>query len=141
LAGNPERLKAALKEALTEDPPPSLRDVALRHRYRTCAPLRRLDAECCKQIATRYRLRRRRWRSGWTIHDRKCTPVTIEEILRASIARDNPIPVSQIAAELGYETENPLREHFPELCREIAVKQSQNRATHRHGCWNARLYL
>ena len=52
----------------------------------------------------------------------------IEEILRASIARDKPIPVSQITAELGYETGNRLREHFPELCREIAVKQSQNRA-------------
>jgi hypothetical protein len=55
----------------------------------------------------------------------------IEEILRASAARDKPIPVSQIAAELGFETENRLREHFPGLCREIAVKQSQNRATHR----------
>lgn len=128
---HPERLKAALKEALTEDPPPSLHDVALRHHYRTCTPLRRLDPECCKQIATRYRMRRRPWRSGWAIRDRECTQVMIEEILMASVARDKPIPVSQIAAELGYETENRLREHFPGLCREIAVKQSQNRATHR----------
>ena len=128
---DPERLKAALKEALTEDPPPSLHDVALRYHYRTCTPLRRLDAECCKQITTRYRMHRRPWRSAWAIRDRECTPVMIEEILRASIVRDKPIPVSQIAAELGYESANRLREHFPELCREIAVKQSQNRATQR----------
>jgi len=128
---DPEKLKFALKEALAEDPPPSLHDVALRHHYRTCEPLRRLDAECCKQITTRYRMRRRPWRSAWAIRDRECTPVMIEEILRASIARDKPIPVSQIAAELGYESETRLREHFPKLCREIAVKQSQNRATHR----------
>jgi hypothetical protein len=40
-----------------------------------------------------------------------------------------PIPHWHQRIHLGYETANRLREHFPELCREIVVKQSQNRAT------------
>jgi len=38
-------MRKVLRAALTEDPPPSLPEVANRLDYRTCVPLRRLDAE------------------------------------------------------------------------------------------------
>src|SRR6266705_3197823 len=44
---DPEKLKAALLDALQEDPPPSLSVVALRLKYTTCAPLRRLAPNTC----------------------------------------------------------------------------------------------
>jgi len=42
---DPEQMRKVLRAALTEDPPPSLPEVANRLDYRTCVPLRRLDAE------------------------------------------------------------------------------------------------
>ena len=125
---DPERIKAALVDALKETSPPSLNDVALRLNYRTCAPLRRLDPNTCEQIALRYRAYRRRWYNTWAVRDRKCTQQEIETILTESLGRERPVPVSQIAAKLGYESECRLRAHFPKLCEAIAHKQAQNRA-------------
>lgn len=128
---DPENIRAALQHALEEDPPPSLNHVALRLKYHTSAPLRRLDPNTCKQIALRYRAYRRPWDSNWAVRDKKCTPQEIEKILRESLESERPVPVSQIATALGYESECRLRTHFPELCRAIARKQAQNRETWR----------
>jgi len=131
---DPEKIKTELKHALDEEPPPSLNDVAVRLNYRTCAPLRRLDPRTCEQIALRYRAYRRRRHNTWAVRDRNCSTQEIEKILLESLGHERPIPVSQIAAELGYESACPLRMHFPELCGAIARKQAQNRET-----WRERL--
>lgn len=128
---DPNRMRAVLQAALDENPPPSLNDLALRLKYHTCAPLRRLDPANCKMIALRYRVYRRRWHETWTVGDMKCTPQEIEVILMESLARERPTPISQIAAALGYESSCRLRHHFPKLCEAIARKQAQNREAQR----------
>ena len=119
---DPEMLKTALINALTEDPPPSLAHVSLRLDYKTCAPLQRLDPNTCEQIALRYRSHCRRVRRG-----DKSTSEEIERILKKSLALERPIPVSRIAAEFGFQTECALRGQFLDLCTAIARKQTQNR--------------
>ena len=128
---DPDRIRAALQQAVKENPPPSLNDVARRLKYRTCAPLRRLDPTSCEQIALRYRASRRRWHNTWTVRNRECAPQEVEKILTESLASERPIPISRIAAELGYESECRLRKHFPALCEAIARKQAQNRDAQR----------
>ena len=128
---DPDRMTATLRHALKENPPPSLKDVALRLKYHTCVPLRRLDPNSCEQIALRYRAYRRRWHNTWTVRDRECTPQEVEKILTESLENERPTPISRIAAELGYESECRLRTHFPELCEAIARKQARNRQVQR----------
>src|SRR5208283_5068123 len=128
---DPDRMKATLRHALKENPPPSLKDVALRLKYHTCVPLRRLDPDTCEQIALRYRAYRRRWHDTWTVRDRECTPQEVEKILTESLENELPTPISRIAAGLGYESDCRLRTHFPELCEAIARKQAQNREAQR----------
>jgi hypothetical protein len=124
---DPDRIEAALLDALKEDPPPSLKDIAFRHDYRTCIPLRRLDPDTCKQIALRYRAFHRRWYNTWAVRGRECTRQEIECILKESLARERPIPITQIAAQLGHESPQRLQTHFPELCKAIAQKAAECR--------------
>lgn len=124
---DPDKMKAALLDALKEDPPPSLNEVALRLNYRTCAPLKRLDLSTCKMIVRRYRAFRRRWYDTWIVRGREYTPHEIETILTESLARERPIPIAQIVAQLGHESAQRLRTHFPELCKAIAHKMAQDR--------------
>jgi AraC-like DNA-binding protein len=125
--GDPEKMRSALLEALKENPPPSLNEVARRFKYRTSGPLQRLDAEKCKQIQLRYRAHRQACQSSWTFHEKEHTQQEIENILKDSLARDRPIPVARIAAELGYESQSRLRECFSELCYAITRKETQSR--------------
>ena len=127
----PEQMRNVLRAVLTENPPPSLYEVARRLDYRACGPLRRLDPACCERIQVNYRRRRKFLRNKWTVQDRPCAQEEIARILEASLAQDNPVPVNQIAAQLGYETSLRLNRHFPELCRAIAAKQRQNREKRR----------
>jgi transcriptional regulator with XRE-family HTH domain len=124
---DPERIKAVLLDALQEIPPPSLHEIANRFNYRTCAPLKRLDPDTCKQIARRYRAVRLCWYGTWVVAERNCTVDDIERILRESLAHERPIPVTQIAAQLGHESPQRLQTHFPELCKAIAQKAAQYR--------------
>jgi hypothetical protein len=122
---DPEKLKAALLDALAEDPPPSLTAVALRLKYKTCAPLRRLDPGTCEQIARRYRAYRRIEPGAWVVRGKKCMPHEIEEMLMESLTCERPIPISHIAVQLGYESNCRLRKHFPELCKAILRKSAE----------------
>lgn len=124
---DPERMKAVLLDALQESPAPNLHEIARRFNYRTCAPLKRLDPDTCKQIARRYRAVRQCWYGTWVVAGRNCTAHKIERILKKSLARERPIPVTQIAAQLGHESPQRLQTHFPELCKAIAQKAAQYR--------------
>jgi len=123
----PEQMRKVLHSALTENPSPSLYEVARRLDYRTCAPLRRLDPVCCKLISANYQRCRKPLRNKWTFQDRPCGRKKIAGILKASLARDSPVPINQIAVQLGYHSATRLKLHFPELCRAIAAKQRQKR--------------
>ena len=118
----PEILKAALLNAVKENPPPSLAHVAQRLSYRTCAPLKRLDPKTCRQITLRYQALRRRLRGR-----EKSVSEQIDTRLRESLALERPIPVARIAAEFGYQTTCVLEARFPNLCRAIARKEIEIR--------------
>ena len=123
---DPEILKAALLNAIKEEPPPSLAHVAERLNYRTCAPLKRLDPKTCRQITLRYWAFRRRLPD-----EQKCAHKQIESRLQESLALERPIAVARIAAEFGYQSTSALQAQFPDLCKAIARKELLNRDVQR----------
>ena len=127
---DPEKLRLALRESLTRNPPPSLTEVALSLNYRTCAPLQRLDPKCCEQITSRYRAYQRAHHSRWAVPDKRRL-ARIKKALIASLSSEKPTPVARIAAKFGYESVCSLNMYFPDLCRAIALKQRQIRETRR----------
>jgi len=122
---DPEKLKAALLDALQEDPPPSLSVVALRLKYTTCAPLRRLAPNTCAEISERYLAHYPPHPNTWVFRGRKRTPDEIKKILVEFLAQDPPIPLAHIAAELGSVSTDRLRRHFPELSMAILRKWAE----------------
>jgi AraC-like DNA-binding protein len=127
----PEQMRNVLRAALTENPPPTLCEVARRLGYRTHAPLQRLDPECCDRIVRNYRRCRKQFGNKWTVQDRPGEKEKAAEILKDSLAQDRPTPIAQIARQLGYQSSSRLKLHFPELCSAIAAKERQNRETQR----------
>jgi transcriptional regulator with XRE-family HTH domain len=120
---DPENMKTVMRAALNETPPPSLSDVAARLRYRTCGPLRRLDAALVRQIAERYRAHYRQWYKQWAIRGRLSSKEEVEAVLRGELVQDQPKPVVRIAAEMGQPSATRLTQKFPTLCKAITAKR------------------
>ena len=124
---NTDKVCQALRAALSEEPPPSVAEVARRFGYSNGTFLWQLDAECCKQISANYRKggSPNRWRVQGS--KRICEADKIEEALKASLAQDNPPSIPRIAASLGYTSVSSLRQRFPKLCRGNILKRAEIR--------------
>lgn len=122
-----DKVCQALRAALSEEPPPSVAEVARRFGYQNGSFLWQLDAECCKQISVNYRKggSPNRWRVQGS--KRICEADKIEEALKASLTQDNPPSIPRIAASLGYTSATSLRQRFPELCRGNILKRTEIR--------------
>jgi hypothetical protein len=117
-------LRSILTAALSEDPPPSVAEVARRLNFRRPQTLRSRQPELCRQISARRR------DSGTTVGAatqlyKKSERRRLESILRRHLARENPLSLNEIASRLGYKGSGSIRERFPKLCREIAAKRKQ----------------
>jgi hypothetical protein len=118
------QLRSILTAALSEDPPPSVADVARRLSFLRAQTLWSRDPELCRQIAARRR------DSGTTVSAstqlyKRSEGRRLERILRRHLARENPLSLNEIASRLGYKGSGGISERFPDLCRAITAKRKQ----------------
>ena len=117
-------LRSILATSLTEDPPPSVAEVARRLNFRRTQTLRSREPELCRQIAARWRDSGTIVRAAANLYKRseRCR---LERILRRHLARENPLSLNDIAFTLGYKGSNGIRERFLDICRAIVAKRKQ----------------
>jgi DNA-binding MarR family transcriptional regulator/DNA-binding phage protein len=126
LARSREQVRAAMREALHEQPPPSLSELARRLDYKGVEGLRDVDKALSKQLAANYRKSGRThwWRNPGAA--RICEQADIQAMLEQSLSEKNPRPLYQLAVNLGYVNEGYIQNNFPELCSAIRQKIKKN---------------
>jgi DNA-binding MarR family transcriptional regulator/DNA-binding phage protein len=126
LARSREQVRAALREALHEQPPPSLSEIARRLDYKGVEGLRDIDRTLSKQLAANYRKSGRThwWRNPGAA--RICKQADIRAMLEQSLSEKHPRPLYQLAVNLGYVNEGCIQNKFPELCSAIRQKIRTN---------------
>ena len=120
----PGELRRILTAALTENPAPSVAEVARRLKFRRTQTLVSREPEFCKQIALRRRQSGSRPSATRQLYPRseRCR---VEAILRTHLAEERPPSINEIASKLGYMGNGGIRERFPELCHAIVAKRQQ----------------
>ena len=115
----PEILRV-LQQALVEEPPPMLAEVARRLDHDRAESLSRIAPELCKRIVVRHQNAVLRLpRKG---KPRICGKSKIRRFLKASLSQSEPTAVQRVAIKLGYCNAGCLRLEFPGLCRAIGKK-------------------
>jgi hypothetical protein len=115
----PEILRA-LQQALVEEPPPMLAEVARRLDHDRAESISRLAPEICRRIVVRHQKAVLRLpRKG---KPRICGKNEIRKCLEAALSQPEPTAVQRVAIKLGYCNAGCLRLEFPDLCRAIGKK-------------------
>jgi hypothetical protein len=120
----PVELRRILTAVLTENPAPSVAEVARRLKFRCRQTLVSREPEFCGQIALRRRqsgLSPSATRQLYPRSERR----RVEAILRTHLAEESPSSINEIASKLGYKGSGGIRERFPELCCAIVAKRQQ----------------
>jgi hypothetical protein len=120
----PGELRRVLTAVLSENPAPSVAEVARRLKFRRTQTLVSREPEFCRQIALRRRQSGLRPSVTGQLYP-KSKRRDIEAILRAHLAEDSPPSINEIASKLGYKGSGGIRERFPDLCRVIVAKRKQ----------------
>ena len=126
-----EETRLALQQAVMEQPPPSVTEIARRLGYKGAERLYQVDRDLCKRLAANYR---RSGRShGWRRKGGKiiCTQADLQIMLEESLALDEPVSAHHIAARVGYANDGYLQRIFPDLCRAIRRKIASQEAQRR----------
>ena len=117
-------LRRILTECLSEEPPPSVAEIARRLEFRCDETLKLREPDLCRQIVARRRA------SGTAVNSARplyeiCEAYRLEDILRGHLAQQSPLSLKEIASKLGYKAPHAIRTRFPELCRAITAKRKQ----------------
>lgn len=123
-----DRIRKALEEAIQEQPPPGLFEVARRLGYMHTCALHHADRGLCVQIRKRYR-QSSRW-SSWSKRGAKpiCELPRVKQVLEDYLTAEDRIPsMERIADSLGYAGATHIRKKFPELCRAVLAKITRQR--------------
>lgn len=123
-----EQIRAALEEALQEQPAPSLTELAHRLGYTGSSRLREADRDLCRQILLNHR---KSGRSHWW-RRRGAKPICelsrVKATLEQYLASAAPVPpLDRIATGLGYAVDQSLRRKFPALSRALAARIAEQR--------------
>jgi AraC-like DNA-binding protein len=118
-------LRHSLAAALSENPPPSVAEIARRLKFRRADTLRYREPDLCRLITAR-------WRASGTLGNvtqlyKKSEKQGLEKVLRRYLARQGPPSLDEIAFQLGYKNSGTIHDRFPELCRAIAAKRDQQK--------------
>ena len=126
LARSREQVRAAMREALLEQPPPSLSEIARRLDYKGVEGFRDVDKTLSKQLAANYRKSGRThwWRKPGAT--RICEPAEIQAVLEQLLAEKHPRSLYELAVSLGYVNEGYIQLKFPQLCSAIRQKIRTN---------------
>jgi len=122
LARSREQVRAAMRKAIHEQPPPSLSEIAQRLNYRGVEGLRDVDNALSRQLAANYR---KSGRSHWWRKPgarRICGLPEIRATLEQSLSQKHPRSVYELAVNLGYVNEGYIQRKFPQLCSAIRQK-------------------
>ncbi len=124
-----DKLRKALEEAVHEQPPPALSEVARRLGYLQTGALHRAHHALCVQIVKRYH-QSGRWSSWCKAGARPiCDLPKVKQVLEDYLRAEGPIPpLDRIAASLGYVGGAHIRRKFPDLCRALYAKIARQRA-------------
>ena len=117
-------LRRILMAILTENPAPTVADVARRLKFRRTQTLVAREPELCKLIASRRRKSGVRPSTPKQLYPRSARR-QVEALLRAYLAEENPPSINEIASRLGYKGSGGIRDRFPELCCAIVAKRKQ----------------
>ena len=117
-------LRGILTECLSEEPPPSVAEIARRLEFQSDDTLRFREPDLCRQIAARRRASSTAISSARPLY-KICEGNRLENILRGHLAQESPLSLKEIGSELGYKAAHAIRRRFPELCRAIAAKRKQ----------------
>lgn len=120
-------IRRALLDAVHEDSPRSLSEIAKNLGYKDTERLYQADRELCHNIAARYRQSgQSHWwrRPGAT---RICETARLRELLEQSLESMEPTSVHHIAASLGYSNDGYIQLKFPGLCSAISEKLGRAR--------------
>jgi len=109
---------------LTENPPPSVAEIARRLNFRRAQTLWSREPKLCKQIAERRRESGINMSPAKQLYPRS-KRTHLERTLRRYLREENPLSLNEPASQLGYKGSASIRERFPELCRAITTKRKQ----------------
>jgi hypothetical protein len=118
-----------LVAALRETDCPSIRELSSRLGYKRAESLYPADRELCHQITAKHRRCHRThwWREPGAT--RICDEETLRRLLEESLAQETPTSVRRIAASAGYANGGYIHRKFPDLCRGIARRLEEQRAS------------
>lgn len=119
-----DEVRIAMDRALTEDPPPSVSEVARRLHFARGERLYQIDRAKASRLASRHRDAMRALEPRPRA-PRKCERPQMKRILEESLARQYPISIKEIAAQNGYANAGCIRLEFPDPSRAIGRKIAQ----------------
>lgn len=122
-AGGPQ-VREILTICLTEDPPPSVAEVARRLNFRRAQTLWSREPQLCRQIAARHRDSPAIRHAAEHLYKRS-ERRRLESALRRHLARKEPLSLNEIASVLGYKGSSSIRSRFPGICSAIITKRNQ----------------
>jgi AcrR family transcriptional regulator len=109
---NNERIRSALKEALRQSPPPTLKDAAKRNSFATSVAWNHYP-DLCAEIVAKHRS-----------HETEVWENVRRELER-SLREENLLPtIKALAARFGCSVQS-LRVYFSDLCHEIATRRAE----------------
>ena len=122
-----------MDRALTEDPPPSVSEVARRLHFARGERLYQIDRARVRDAGGKASRGYPSVTAKASRAPRKCERPQMKRILEDSLARECPVSVSEIAAQNGYANAGCIRLEFPDLCRAIGRKIAQLKKAEMNG--------
>jgi methylphosphotriester-DNA--protein-cysteine methyltransferase len=114
---DPAAIKLALEQALENEPPPALSDIAGSLGYENLRPLRSMFSMLCEAILVR---RARYW-------EKQRNGIRLK--LNAALLECPPPSLSEVSARVGYKSGAGLRRSYPELFAAILKRHTKYRKT------------
>ncbi len=118
------QLRSILQNTLTETPPPNVKTVARRLGYRNASALYQWNSDLAKQITERCRKSGRRQPRPPARVRPICSRVKMQQALEIALLFNPPVPLMQLAQQLGYGGPTVMQKRFPELC--VAIREKRN---------------
>jgi AraC-like DNA-binding protein len=118
-----ENVRAKLLQALEEDPPPSLNEIAKRLGYRHGTTLRCYFPQISDQVRANHLAYSQGKRRGGCSMTRLQSNEVIRDALETALKEEPPPTLGKVARSLGYVSPQALRPKFPDLCKALTEKR------------------
>jgi hypothetical protein len=120
-----EEVRAVLKAALTEDPPPTVSTLSIRMGRRSSYWLYQIDSNLCKEITANSLKSNIAKKPLRCCHDLK----KVEVALKIALTQQPAISLYMFAASLGYASGTSVSSRFPALSTALSKRFAEQRRT------------